>query len=111
MIQSLGRLIVAVPGTPVRVTTNLPQPTDRYACHGVLLQALPSNVGRVYIGTSGLVRATFANVYAYLAVPTANQGPTFSAALTLAPNAVQLQDMFIDADNANDGVIVTTLVT
>jgi hypothetical protein len=31
--------------------------------------------------------------------------------LTPAPAAVQLQDVWIDADTANDGVIITVLIT
>lgn len=111
MMESLGRVRIVTPGVLVRVTVNQPVPSARYACHGVMFQALPSNVGNVYIGLSGLVRATLAQVLAVLAIPTVNSFPTFSAALTLAPNAVQLQDLYIDADNANDGVIVATLVT
>lgn len=111
MIQPLGKLLVPLAGVPTRVTANRASPTDRYTVHGVLFQALPTNTGRIYIGDSTLNRATFAGLFAMLAVPTANLLPTFSAALTLAPNAVRLDDMFIDADNNNDGVIVSVLVT
>ena len=111
MLETLGKILVPVPGTLVRVTNNLAQPAIRYACHGVLFQALPSNTGRVYVGTSALNRGALTGVYAVLAVPTTNQLPSFSIALTLAPNAVQLQEMYLDADNVNDGVIITTLVT
>lgn len=111
MIQSLGPLRVALAGVPQRVTLNLPQPLERFTVHGVLLQVLPTNAGRIYVGTSALNRATFENLYGMLAVPTANVLPTFSAALTLSPNAILLTDMFIDADQNNDGVIVTVLIT
>lgn len=111
MIVSLGPLRVTQPGSPQRVTVNLQKPLERYAVHGVLLQVLPTNAGKIYVGNSELNRATFVGLYGMLAIPTANVLPTFSAALTLSPNAINLTDMFIDADQNNDGVIVSVLVT
>lgn len=118
MLQVLGPLLVATPGTPVRSTTNVTAnahginntPTN-FACHAVLFQALPGNTGKVYLGTAGLVRATLAGVMAVLAVPTANAIPAFSVAHTLAPAGITLSDIFVDADVTNDGVLVTVLVT
>lgn len=109
MIQSLGK-IVPTPGTPVRATTNLTPPGDRLNVHGVLIQALPSNSGRVYIGKQTLNRAAFSDLYALLPVPAGAALPAFSAALTLAPNAINVADIWIDTDTAGDGVIVTALV-
>jgi hypothetical protein len=111
MLQSIGRITVPVAGTPVRVTSGQSDPAARLAVHGVLVQALPGNAGRVYIGTAAMNRVTQQNLFAILAIPTANQLPTFSAALTLSPNAIQLQDMYVDVDTNNDGVIVSVLVT
>lgn len=111
MLQSIGRIVVPVAGTPVRVTSGQTDPAERFACHGVLIQARPGNAGRVYIGTATMNRVAETGLYAILAIPTANQLPTFSAALTLSPNAIQLQDLFIDVDVNNDGVLVSVLVT
>ena len=110
MVETLGKVTVPVPGTPVRLTINRPVPTDRYACHAILVQAVFNNTGRVYVGTSAMNKATLANVHAQLAIPTANQIPSFSAALTIAPNAIQAQDIFLDADVAGEGAIVTALI-
>jgi hypothetical protein len=110
MIQALGKVTVPAAGTPVRSTANLTDPTRRYAVHGVLIQALTGNTGKVYIGTTGLNKSTLANVFAVLAIPTTNQLPTFSAALTLAPNAITLDDLYLDADINGEGVLVTALV-
>jgi len=109
MIQSLGKL-VPTPGTPVRATTNLPVAEQKLRVHGVLIQALPGNTGRVYIGTSALNRAAFTDLYAVLAVPSGAALPSFSTALTLAPNAINVGDFYIDCDVASDGVIVTVLI-
>lgn len=113
MIRFYRRVIVPVPGTPVRVTAaevNPDQPTIGNV-HGVLIQALKGNAGAVYIGTSTMVKATEDQVFATLAIPTVNNIPTFSAALTMSPAGIALKDFWIDADLANEGVHVTILVT
>jgi hypothetical protein len=111
MIQAYARIRVTVPGTPVRVTVNETNPALAMGCHGVLIQALPTNTGAVYIGTLQMSRSQYTGVFSVLAIPTDNQIPSFSAALTLAPAGIRLCDLYIDADQANDGVIVTVLVT
>ena len=110
MMQTLGKIQPAV-GVPLRATNNQSAPAARVACHGVLIQALPTNVGRVYVGDAALNRATFGGLYAILATPSGSLIPTFSAALTLAPNAINVADLFLDVDNAGDGVIVSVLIT
>lgn len=109
MIASIGKLTVAIPGTKVRVTSGELDPNESLQCHGVLFQALPTNTGKVYIGTAALNAGTLLGVLAILPIPTVNQLPTFSAALTISPNAIALQQLYIDADNADDGVLVTIL--
>lgn len=103
--------MVSVPGTLVQATSLEPDPAKPLSCHGVLFQTLPTNTGRVFIGTRNLVRATLAQCFAWLPIPTVNQAPSFSVALTIAPNGLKLNDYWVDADVANDGVIVTILVT
>lgn len=111
MLQTLGRVLITTPGTPVRATANEADPAARFTCHGLLIQALPANTGRIYIGKAGMNKASHAGLHAILAIPTSNILPTFSVALTLAPAAVSVHDIFLDADVANDGVIITTLIT
>lgn len=118
MLQVCGPLNVAVPGTLVRASSLVA--TDAHGirnnpaaakCHAVLFQAKKSNVGVVYIGRSDMVRSTLAGCAAQLAIPTANSIPSFSIALTIAPDGVDLSDLWVDADTADDGVLVTLLVT
>lgn len=118
MLSVLGPLKIAVPGTPQRVTSILPLNTgglvnDRaaFTCHAVLLQALWNNTGKVYIGTADMVKATLAGVSAVLAIPTANAIPGYSISLTLAPSGVDLSTLWVDADQANEGLLVTILQT
>jgi hypothetical protein len=110
MIQSIGKLTVAVPGTLVRATSGQANPAQPFSCHGVLFQALPANVGRVYIGSSVLNRAALTGVFSVLVIPTATIIPSFSVALTIAPNGIKLDDFWVDADTATDGVIITVLI-
>lgn len=111
MIRAYATINVPLPGSPVRVTSGEPDPAANQGCHGVLIQARPTNVGKIFIGRSDLNRTTHVGVMGFLAIPTINQIPSFSAALTLSPGGLQLRDLYIDADLANDGVIVTILVT
>lgn len=118
MLQVLGAITVPVPGTPVRATSTITvdaggirnDPT-KFSCHAALFQARQSNSGRVYIGTADMVRATGVGVAAVLAIPTSNSIPAFSISLTLAPAGVDLSELWIDADVANEGILLTLLVT
>lgn len=74
-----------------------------------MFEAIPGNTGFVYIGKAGLVTATGYEMLAILAVPTINFLPTFSAAITIEMNGLALEQYYIDAENATDGVLVTFL--
>lgn len=111
MIRAYATITVPVPGTPVQVTKNESNPNAAQGCYGVLIQALPTNTGKIYVGASALNKAALTGLFATLGVPTVTFIPSFQAALTLSPAGVQLRDIWIDADNANDGVCVTILVT
>lgn len=113
MLKVFGPLVVATPGTPVRASVLVTAPDNpaSYKVHAVLMQARPSNVGKVYIGMLGLNRATLAGVATVLAIPTANSLAAFSVAHTISPAGVDLSDLWLDADNAGDGVLLTVLVT
>jgi hypothetical protein len=112
MIQILGKLIVPTPGTPVRATSMLsPEEAPRFTCHGVLFQAMASNTGKVYIGKDSMNKSTLADCAAVLAIPTANIIPGFGISHYLAPAAVDISELWIDADQANEGVLITVLIT
>lgn len=118
MLQVCGPISVVTPGTLIRassvVTTDahgIVNSVTRFKCHAALFQAKHGNVGIVYIGLATMVRSTLAGCAAQLAIPTANSIPSFSVALTLSPDGVDLSDLWIDADSAGDGVLVTLLVT
>lgn len=106
----LGVFRNVTPGTLIRLTRGQPNPAEKFAIHGILVQACKANVGRTYIGGPALDRATEADVIATLAIPTANSIPSFAAALTLSPNGLNLADYYFDADTAQDGVKVTVII-
>lgn len=111
MIRAYAKITVTVAGTPERVTKNETDPAAGQGCHGVLIQALKGNTGVVYIGNSGMSKGNQTGLLGMLAIPTSNTIPSWSAALTLAPAAIQLRDLYIDADVSGEGVIVSILVT
>ena len=113
-LVAAGPLVVPTPGTLVPVSSlvrlqenNLPI----IRCHGVLFQALvdPPNVGT----TSIYQLAPDGQYYllAVLGVPTTSFIPSFSASLTWSPNAVALTDLYLDAQNAGEGALVTVLIS
>lgn len=106
-LHSLGQVTVPTPGTPVQATINQGSPQTRIPCFAMMFQALPSNVGTVYIGLLGLNRSTFAQVLAILVAPTVTSTPSYSAAAPNVPGAFNLADIYIDAESAQDGVLVT----
>lgn len=108
LVKSLGRTVVLTPGTKVALT--MPAGILPGTAHALIIEALPTNVGKVYVGESTLVRATFVGVIVVLPIPTANSIPTFSMAVTQAANAIRVTDFYIDADTANDGVVCSIIV-
>lgn len=110
MLKPLGRFLVPVAGTPVRLTSTQTNPAESFPCHGVYIQALPTNLGKVYVGTSAMNKATLAEVIAIIAIPSAGNLPAFTAALTLAPNAINLSDLYLDVDTGSEGALVSVLI-
>ena len=114
LLIGLGKTVVPTPGTPVLVSI----PTDANGrpvilparCHAFIVQALPFNTGRVYVGTTGLDKVSMANVLTILAVPTINFIPALSVAVQQASNSLGLDDVYIDAEVAGEGVLLSVMV-
>ena len=105
---SLGKLTVAAAGTVVRLTTNQTDPTARLSVHSILIQAWPTNGGKVYILSSPTGdRTTGVDVLAILAVPATNIIPSASATVTYAPAAINAASYWIDADENGDAVLAS----
>ena len=105
MFVSLGKIAVTTAGVPqqvVLVTTN---------CNVAYFQALSTNTGKIYIGLSGLVKATLANVLRVL-VPPPTTPLTLDSwnpqGITQAP--IDLSTIFLDADTSGQGLVISYLV-
>lgn len=112
MYLALGPARVTSAGTPIVLTVVLPASyQDQFPFHAIMLQALPSNTGQIYIGSPGLNKSTYAACGTILAPYTVIPLHTFSAALTIAPNGLAMKSFVIDADNSDEGVLVSILRT
>lgn len=111
-----GKTLVPAPGTPVQVTVpaGVAGPLGAQGLstvHAFMVQALSTNTGKVYVGSiAGMVKATLAGVLVVLPIPTVNLIPTFSVSVTAAANALSLLDLWIDADIASEGVLISVVV-
>lgn len=105
VINSLGKLTVASAGTPIPLTAT------KTLCHSVLIEVLSTNVGKIYIGTSALNSSTLVGTVAILGIPTSAILPVFTMGLSYAPNPINIANLYIDADNSGDGVIVSYLIS
>lgn len=105
--RSLGK-ITTTAGSSLRFTNNESSPTANLGAHSYLVQALSTNTGKVYIGTSSPVdRTNLTNVIAVLPPPTANIFPSFSATITYAPAGFNLAERYIDVETSGEGVLIS----
>jgi hypothetical protein len=103
MAISFGRITVAQAGVPVRVSSKT------LKCHAIMIEALPTNTGKAYIGDKTLVKGSTGE-FAILAIPTANTIPVYSETISPAPDALNLFDYWIDVDVNGEGVLVSYVV-
>ena len=105
---AFGKVSVPVAGTPVQVVA--PPSMNPPSCHALIIEALPGNTGKIYVGLQGLDKTGLGQVLIVLPIPTANLLPTFSIALTVAGNAINVGSLWIDADVSGEGVLISALV-
>jgi hypothetical protein len=102
-VTALGRVNVATPGTPVPLSTD---PTARAS--KIYFQVIPGLTGKGYIGKSGMVRATLANVVRVL---WPNSGGGFSDSFFLESqhdaDILNLAEYYVDMDVAGEGLLVS----
>jgi hypothetical protein len=113
-LLALGPLTVPTPGVPVPFSSILPSAPSTFDVnnnvHACIMEAISSNAAKVYIGMAGMNKTTLANVLMVLPVPTVNLIPTFSISVTQGANALDLADLYLDADNAGNGIIVSAII-
>ena len=102
-VNSLGRVNVSAPGTPVPLTAN---PT--LTASKLFVQAIPGLTGKTYLGGPGMTKATLAGVTRVLS-PNSTGG--FSENFFLesqdGANSIRLAEYAVDADVAGEGLLVT----
>jgi len=99
----LGRVNVVTPGTLVPLSTNTSLRASK-----IYFQVIPGLTGKGYIGKSGLVRATLANV---IRVLWPNSAGGFSDSFFLESgddsDVLNLSEYYVDMDVAGEGLLVT----
>jgi hypothetical protein len=114
-LLSFGEVLVWSPTTLVQLTsayeTAGSQPGARIGLKSVTVQARPLNVGIVYVGLKGFSRGgTCSGLLIRLPKPvSALTGPFTAQTFTQedVPSGFSLNDLWVDADNAGDGVLVS----
>ena len=102
-VTALGRVNVATPGTPVPLSAD---PSIRAA--KILIQVIPGLTGKGYVGKSGMVRATLANVIRVL-WPNASGGISDAFLIESQQDAdvLNVSTYYIDMDVAGEGLLVS----
>jgi hypothetical protein len=102
-INTLGRVNVATPGTPVALTSN-----TSIAASKLFFQVIPGLTGKTYVGTKSMAKTTLAGV-ARILWPNASGGISecFCIEAQDGENSIHLSDYAIDADVAGEGLLVT----
>jgi hypothetical protein len=103
IINCLGRVNVAVPGTPVPLATNRSVTASK-----LFIQVIPGLTGKTYFGSAAMTKNTLDGVTRIL-WPNASGG--FSESFFLesqdGADSIRLKDYAIDADVAGEGLLVT----
>src|SRR5262249_12592200 len=102
-MNALGRVNVATPGTPVALTNN-----SSITASKLFFQVIPGLTGKTYIGATTMVKSTLTGV-ARVLWPNSAGGfsETFSIEAQDGENALRLADYAIDADVADEGLLVS----
>ena len=100
---SLGLIKVPTPGTPVQIIPPVTLPR----VVAVRFEVFAGGAGKVYLGHVGMSKATFAGVIAEF-WPNTGTGPDDCFTFPLLDReSYNLSDFWIDANTANEGLIVS----
>lgn len=114
MIQSYGKVTVAASGSPVQASSNGANIGDQTytQCNAVLIEAWPTNTGKIYIGnTESMDASTGDGVVGILAKPSSGFIPSFSATVSYAPGGIDVAQFWVDAENSGDSVVISAVST
>ena len=105
-LLSLGKVTVAAAGTPVRFSSVV------INCNAVYISTIAGQVGQqMYVGLSGLVKATLVNVLRVLQKPVATPATldSFMFQSNVSAGPIDLSTLFVDADTSADAILVSYL--
>jgi hypothetical protein len=102
-INTLGRVNVTTPGTPVSLTAN-----PAITASKVFFQVIPGLTGKTYVGIPAMTKGTLSGV-ARILWPNAAGGisENFWVVAQDGENSIHLASYAIDADVAGEGLLVT----
>ncbi len=106
----LGLIRVPSPGTPVQITTD-----TNLQVMQLVVRTVPGFTGRTYLGLANMDKgsSTRSGVIRILSEPPAfgpQDGEVLPAATGGHGNVIRVSDYWVDADVANEGVLVTCYV-
>ena len=99
--RSLGKIAVAAPGTPVRVTSD-----TSIRAHRIRFAVVVGETGRVWLGVEGMNKATGAGVVKEFWPTGAGGGVADELVIEPASGDLRLSDYYVDANTAGEGLIV-----
>lgn len=100
---SLGKVAAPTPGTPVQLSA----PASLPAVRSLTFSVIAGGSGKVYLGVAGMNKSTMAGVLKEF-WPNTGTGPDDTYVLQLHPReAYNVTDFYVDANNANEGLIVS----
>ena len=105
-IYSLGKIAPTTPGTPVQLTTD-----DTIKAQAVFASQIGGTTGRVLLGRTGLNKATLAGCIKPFLPPSASGWlDSFAIEAESNSNCIQLSKYVVDADVANEGLVISYTV-
>jgi hypothetical protein len=106
---SFGLIRVPTPGTPVQISTD-----STLNASMLMVRTVPGFTGKTYLGLAGMNKSAsgMSGVMRVLSEPCfgPQDGEVFPPAGRGQGNALRVSDYWVDADVANEGVIVTCFV-
>lgn len=105
-VYSLGKIAPTTPGTPVQLTTD-----DTIKAQAVFASQIGGTTGRVLLGRVGLNKTTLAGCIKPFLPPSASGFlDSFEVAADDRSNCIQLSKYVVDADVANEGLVISYVV-
>ena len=99
--RSLGKIVVPIPATPVRVTSD-----TSIRAHRIRFAVAIGETGRVFLGVAGMNKASGAGVVKEFWPTGAGGGVADELVLESAAGELRPSDYYVDANTAGEGLIV-----